>query len=212
MNYERRLGEAESTFVNKKTAIKAFNFQQTLRNCPTIEAITEEDAESDNLQHIISRWALWLASTPIPTYHDDNFKPRFSGNVQAIEYMTVSSKVKYFERVKEVLKDKFGTHSDWTNESTWYKPLKDNFTKECKQRSLRNDANDAGDRQIRPLYKMNFPNTIRMSRGLEGNDFQSLTQIDLNFICKKVCVLLIFYLSSYFNSHGSIFNCIFLVD
>ena len=113
MSYNCRLGEAEHTVAGKKTAIKAFNYQQKLRNVPTVDELTKEDVEADNLQHIISRWALWLATTPIPTYHNENFEPRLTGPGQVTKYMTVSSKAKYFERVKEVLKDKFSTYPDW---------------------------------------------------------------------------------------------------
>ena len=111
--YELPIGEAENTFFGKRTAIKAFNFHQRSLNCPQCEELTNKDVESDNLQHIIGRFALWLAKTAIPTYHDENFELRVSTTGQATEYLEVSTKIKYFERMKEVLKVKFSTHPYW---------------------------------------------------------------------------------------------------
>ena len=51
--YARPLREAESTLGNKLVAIRLFNKYQEKRNTSQFQELSDEDVESDNLQHII---------------------------------------------------------------------------------------------------------------------------------------------------------------
>ena len=92
MAYERLLGEAKNTYDGKLTAIQLFNHYAGKCSTPSYENLTEEDVESDNLQHILGRFAIWFSSFNMPRFHDEKFEPRSSS--VTVEYIVPNSKKK----------------------------------------------------------------------------------------------------------------------
>ena len=154
MAYERPLGEAKNTYDGKLTAIRLFNYYAGKCSTPSYELLTEEDVESDNLQHILGRFAIWFSSFDMPRFHDENFEPRSSS--VTIEYVVPNSKKKYFERLKAVLLSKFPTHDDWKVQSEWWVAMVNSFETESERHQKLSKLDiKVTDRSVCSLYKEN---------------------------------------------------------
>ena len=209
--YQRPIGESDSTYEGKKTAIRLFNLYQGKRNAPAYNELTVDDVEQDNLQFIIKRFASWLANFDMPRYHDANFEPRSSAVGKLATYMEAGTKRKYLERIKAVLKETFPRHPDWADQNEWYLQLLVNFDTEAKRNKSKIDNSDVSDRSIRSLYKENTPGKVAMTRDLDK--FHMLDTIDLTYICKKVCDMIYInndtylLLSCFFYSYAAYDKC-----
>ena len=62
---ELLLGEAQSTKAAKLAAYKIYNRYQRHRNDPTLDEITLDYIEGDNLQAHLTRFCAWLGNTTI---------------------------------------------------------------------------------------------------------------------------------------------------
>ena len=179
---ERTLGEAENTFEGKVVALRLFDKYQTARNYPVYSELTNDDVESDNLQHIIRRFAAWLANFDIPRYYNEKFEPRAT-TAGLVQYIEPSTKRKYVERVKSALRQKFPKHPDWAEQNEWWTLLMSNFDNEAKRNKMRTH-DVTSDRSVRPLYKRNTAGKIQMMRDIKL--FRDIDAIDLTYVCKNV--------------------------
>ena len=72
--YAHPLGESDSTYGGKLVAICLFNNYQEKRNAPQFQDLSNKDIESNNLQHIIQRFAAWLTNFNMPCFYDKTLR------------------------------------------------------------------------------------------------------------------------------------------
>ena len=191
LGYERSYGDASNKFEGKLVALRLFDKYQSKQNYSLFKELTYDDVESDNLQHIIRRFAAWLANFDMPRYYNEKFEPRSTTANGLVALMEPSTKRKYVERVKAALREKFPKHPDWSDQNKWWTLLMANFDTEAKRNKIKSQGSDVlSNRSVRPLYKRNTPGKIQMLRDMEL--FRDIDIIDLTYICRKVSLHTLF--------------------
>lgn len=158
-----RLGEATSTSDGYSAGIKLFDAWQISRTEPSLADLTAAHVAHDHLLVLLTSFARYMGHTNIPHANGKT------------DYISVATKDQYFSKVKEALRNKFRTHSFWTNEKDWTQ-LRIDFKKHAERHGMM--ADDISDSKIAPLYKKIDPSSM-----LVRSSQLSITNVDLTKIC-----------------------------
>ena len=157
---------------------------------PQFQELIDEDVKSNNLQHIIQRFAAWLAKFNMPRFYNENFEAQATTTVVA--YTEAGTKRKYIKQLKAILKDKFPKHPDWSNQAEWWTQLLNNFDTEAKRNKIKSHSSNDSDWSVRCLYKRNMLGKVPM--GCDMDLFQSMEEVDLTYICQEVAMIYVSFI------------------
>ena len=161
---------ADSTKGVEAAAKAVFNkWAREVRECSELEKLKLEDVDNDNLQDMLTAFALYLANNQITYAHNHS------------RYLLPKSCGKYFSSIKQFFKSKFPKLECWATEDTWCNSLKRGIeTVGSKELFLAGGANGEvyDGPKCRPLYPVVTPSLVRAneraSMTLRGADLKSI--------------------------------------
>ena len=159
-----QLGEAQSTKAAKLAAYKIYNRYQRHRNDPTLDEITFDYIEGDNLQAHLTMFCAWLGNTTISHGFDKledhcwAVVPEPDDKSKTVKYVKAKTKVEYAGKVMEALLQKFPNHPSWRGnkgeEGCWWTVMRAGSLKAATRNQ---DTNEDESTTTRPLYMENKP-------------------------------------------------------
>ena len=138
-----RISNAPSTQGGYEAAIKRFDEFQKARNDPVFSDLKKVHVRDDHLQKLMLDFGTYLVQIDIP---------------YANRVLSAETKSKYFEKLKEALKEKFPKHKAFDDER-WYTSLRKDIEKGATRTNLL--SNESFENKTLPFYPLLVDTYVR---------------------------------------------------
>lgn len=188
------MGQSESTAGANRAAVRLYDAYRVRRGKLLFAQMRMVEIEQDNLETELFHYQVWLASTPIPCYFDDDLNPRRSQNADEdapVKVLNATTLAKYVGKVINEIRHKFPTHPDFAGLKpeevpSWWTRDRKSFEQECSdnQRRMAGSEYFVGQMETRPLYSDN--GAVGYDGVLDAPISDYISVIDLQYILKKL--------------------------